>query len=72
MDSLKEHGVEKIYTCGLCYDYCVGSTAIDAAMNGFETYLITDATRGVAEDTIETMKKKLVDARVQFIKSCEV
>ena len=50
-DKLKGLGVTKVYCCGLAFDYCVGSTAEDAAKNGFETYIISDATKSVAEDS---------------------
>ena len=45
---LQSKGVKKIFCVGLAFDYCVGSTAIDGAKNGFETYLVTDATKSVA------------------------
>ncbi|MEO0625871.1 MAG: bifunctional nicotinamidase/pyrazinamidase [Bacteroidota bacterium] len=44
---LQEQGVKTVYIMGLAADYCVKFTALDALKEGFETYLITDATRGV-------------------------
>ena len=44
-DELTSRGVTEVYCVGLAYDYCVGSTAVDAAKNGFKTYLLTDATK---------------------------
>ncbi|MEL6669450.1 MAG: bifunctional nicotinamidase/pyrazinamidase [Bacteroidota bacterium] len=44
---LQEQGVKTVYIMGLAADYCVKYTALDALKEGFETYLITDATRGV-------------------------
>ena len=55
---LKEKGVRDIYVCGLATDYCVGSTAVDAAKYGFTTYLIEDAARAVAPDSEKAMKEK--------------
>jgi nicotinamidase/pyrazinamidase len=52
-DYLKEKGIRQVYVCGLALDYCVKFTALDAQSLGFETFLITDATRAVnitAED----------------------
>lgn len=46
-DYLKSHGVEQVFVCGLALDYCVKFTAFDAQSLGFETYLITDATKAV-------------------------
>lgn len=39
---LKELNVNKTFVVGLAYDFCVGSTAVDSAKNGFETYIVTD------------------------------
>mmetsp|Transcript_3088 Transcript_3088/g.2073 ORF Transcript_3088/g.2073 Transcript_3088/m.2073 type:complete len:80 (+) Transcript_3088:404-643(+) len=58
-DILREKGVTTIYCVGLAYDYCVGSTAYDGAKLGFKTYLLTDATKSVAQESHETMDKKL-------------
>lgn len=45
---LKDKGVTHVYVVGLAYDYCVKSTAIDAASEGFTTYVIEEATKAVA------------------------
>ncbi|MEO0789251.1 MAG: bifunctional nicotinamidase/pyrazinamidase, partial [Bacteroidota bacterium] len=44
---LQKQGVKTVDIMGLAADYCVKFTALDALKEGFETYLITDATRGV-------------------------
>jgi nicotinamidase/pyrazinamidase len=72
LQSLRDNQVEKTYICGLCYDFCVGRTALDSALYGFETYLIADATRGVSEDAIEVMKKRLDAAGVQLLESSDI
>ena len=59
LDELKKEGVTEVYCVGLAYDYCVGSTAEDAAKNGFKTFIVTDATRAVAPASAEAMKKRL-------------
>lgn len=33
---LKEHDIKTVFVVGLALDYCVKSTAVDAAKNGFE------------------------------------
>jgi len=35
--------------CGLAFDFCVGSTALDAQKHGFDTYIFEDATRSVSK-----------------------
>ena len=51
---LKRNGISTLYVSGLAADYCVYYTVKDAILLGYETYLVTDATRGVnlhADDT---------------------
>lgn len=44
---LQSRGIGQVFICGLATDYCVKWTALDAISLGFETYVISDATRGV-------------------------
>lgn len=46
-ERLRARGVRRVYVGGLALDYCVDATALDAAKAGFETAVITDATRAV-------------------------
>ena len=46
-DYLNGRGVGTVYVCGLATDYCVQATALDALKLGFETFVISDACRGV-------------------------
>ena len=46
---MKSKGVTHIYTVGLAGDACVKCTAIDAKLEGFETYVIREGTRSVDE-----------------------
>jgi nicotinamidase/pyrazinamidase len=63
-DYLKHKKVAEVYVVGLATDYCVKFTALDARGEGFQTFLIEDACRGVnlkPEDVskaVEEMKKK--------------
>lgn len=61
---LRENEIKNVYTVGLAYDYCVGSTAYDAAIRGFKTFLIQDATRSVAESSEKIMTEKLLSVGV--------
>ncbi len=47
---LKVHNVDTVYICGLATDYCVKYTAIDAVREGYKTFLVKDACRGVNLD----------------------
>ena len=44
---LKARGFGRVFVCGLATDYCVGWTAIDATTEGFESYVIEDASRAI-------------------------
>lgn len=46
-DFLHENQIQRLYVCGLTTDYCVKASAIDAATQGFHTYVITDAIAAV-------------------------
>lgn len=44
---LHENKITNLYVCGLATDYCVKASALDAINQGFHTYVITDAVKGV-------------------------
>jgi nicotinamidase/pyrazinamidase len=61
LEFLKEKGITDTDICGLATDYCVKDTAIDSARQGFNTTVIMDGVRAIAEDltpTLETFKKE--------------
>jgi nicotinamidase/pyrazinamidase len=47
---LKARGFKRAFVCGLATDYCVGWTAIDARDEGFDSFVIEDASRGIDND----------------------
>lgn len=69
---LLDNGITQVMTCGLAYDFCVGMTSLDSAEHGFVTYLIDDAVRGVAENSIEEMKAKLEGVGATIISSDQI
>ena len=44
---LKERGIENVFIVGIATDFCVAWTAIDAAKLGFNSFVISDATKGI-------------------------
>jgi nicotinamidase-related amidase len=44
---LREHGVRRVFVCGLATDYCVKATALDAKAAGFDVIVIEDASAAV-------------------------
>jgi nicotinamidase/pyrazinamidase len=47
---LRGMGVSDVYLAGLAGDFCVYFTAKDALAEGFQTYIIEDATRSISKD----------------------
>jgi len=44
---LRERGLNRVFLCGLAYDYCVGYSALDARRLGFEAVILQDACRAI-------------------------
>lgn len=66
----------RVFISGLAFDFCVGWTAIDAVIDGFEAYIIEDATRAVNIPangdyigSVATMRKDLERFGVRMITS---
>jgi len=45
--ALKERGIQRLFFCGLAYDYCVHFSAMDAVSLGFTACVIEDACRAI-------------------------
>jgi len=69
---LKKHGITDVYVTGIAFDYCVGYSALDAVSEGFRTFVVEDACRGVAPETIDAMKKKLQAVGVKLVNSASI
>ncbi|WPC75642.1 bifunctional nicotinamidase/pyrazinamidase [Vibrio porteresiae] len=71
---LREHNYTDIYIVGLATDYCVKFTALDSVSCGFNTFVISDACRGVnihpedSNNALEEMK----NAGCHIVTSAEV
>ncbi|MEW6709098.1 MAG: bifunctional nicotinamidase/pyrazinamidase [Candidatus Riflebacteria bacterium] len=73
-DWLREKQVKKVYVMGLATDYCVKFTALDAASEGFNTWLVTDGCRGVnlQPGDVEKALAEMQKAGVKLIESKEI
>lgn len=60
---LTDNNVDTVYLAGLATDYCVKNTAVDSVKNGFITYVVWDASKGVYSKKSEPETKK------EFIKN---
>jgi nicotinamidase/pyrazinamidase len=67
---LKERGIKKVFITGLATDFCVAWTAMDARANGFEVYVVEDATRGInLNGSLDAAWKKMTTMGIHRIQS---
>lgn len=68
-DYLKKKNISKVYVVGLAIDYCVKFTALDSLSEGFDTYIIKDAVRGVNinKDDSKIALKEMKDKGIKII-----
>jgi nicotinamidase/pyrazinamidase len=59
-DYLRGNWVQKVYFTGLAGDFCVAYSVIDAIKEGFDTYLVEDATRPIDPKGFDIMKEKII------------
>jgi nicotinamidase-related amidase len=66
-DGLREEGVTDVYVVGLAGDYCVKYTALDAAAEGFRTFIIEEGTRAVDAAGWEDCRREIEEAGVKIV-----
>lgn len=71
-EMMRDHGVRTLVFAGLAFDYCVGWNALDAKAEGFDVYVVMDATKGIAPDSIKDMEDKLQAAKVKMINASDL
>jgi len=65
---LKERGVQRVFCVGLATDYCVRFSAEDAIKEGFETYVIESACRGIdMEGSVDAAKESMNALGVRLV-----
>jgi len=58
--------LKRIFVCGLALDYCVYWSAVDGVRKGFETLVIPELCKGIAEDTTEKAMKDMIEKGVKL------
>ena len=61
---LRQNGFKRVFLCGIATEYCVGFSATDGVEEGFEVYVITDATASFGNDEYEPMHQRWDDCGV--------
>jgi nicotinamidase/pyrazinamidase len=70
---LRERNLQRLFLCGLAYDFCIRYSAIDGKALGFETIVIEDATRPVnLPNTVAETNEVLATANVPRIQSTDI
>lgn len=70
---LDELDAQRIFLAGLATDFCVKWSALDAAKLGYETYLVTDAIRGInIDNSVAQALEEMKEAGVTFTTSKEI
>ncbi len=67
-------GIKRCFFLGLAFDYCVAHTAIDAAADGFEVYIVEDLTRAVdaSPAALTSLRHRLTTLGVGVIRSEDI
>jgi nicotinamidase/pyrazinamidase len=65
-DRLKTFGIGRLAVCGIATEYCVRTTAIAAAVAGFDTAVICDLTRPVKPEAPEAVFRELAEWNVKL------
>ena len=76
---LRERGLQRLFFCGLAFDFCVGHSAVDAVRLGFKAFVIEDLSRAVdlpgigeAPGTIAAIQGSLQAAGIGLIHSSSI
>lgn len=64
VEAVKETGRRKLIIAGLWTEICVAMSAIQAAGEGFEVYVVTDASGGVSKEAHDVAVRRMVQAGV--------
>lgn len=61
---LRQNQIKRIFLCGIAMEYCVGYSALDGRSEGFEVFVISDATARFNNADTEPMLAKWREAGV--------
>jgi nicotinamidase/pyrazinamidase len=65
---LRERSIDTLYLCGLATDFCVKWSALDGRKEGFDVFVVEEATRGIDQDgSLDAAWKEMNEAGVQVI-----
>lgn len=69
-DWLRDRGIMEVFLCGLATDFCVSWSALDAVKEGFKTFVLEDACRGIdVGGSLAAAKQQWKDKGIETISS---
>jgi nicotinamidase/pyrazinamidase len=71
-DYLRGKEVDQVYVSGLCGDICVFYTAMDSLGEGFQTYIVEDATRPLRFEDFKSTNKQFMEKGGRLISSAQI
>lgn len=69
---LKEKDIKEVFFCGLAADICVYYSILDAVNEGFQVYLVEDASQPLDQSKFDDLKCDLAQAGVRIITSYDI
>lgn len=64
---LRTEGISDVVVTGIAGDFCVQSTALHSAEDGWRTYVVEEAVRSVTEEGWQTVKLEMIKAGIQIV-----
>jgi nicotinamidase/pyrazinamidase len=65
---LRERGLRRVFVAGLAFDFCVRYSCEDARREGFETFVVEDACRGIdVEGSMQAARRALAGLGVRSV-----
>ena len=65
--AMRLKGIKRVFLAGWAFDFCVGESSIAYKVQGFDSFVVVDATRSVGELTAQQMDHKLVAYDVSIV-----
>jgi nicotinamidase/pyrazinamidase len=70
---LRDHGIVRLFFCGLAYDFCVRHSAIDGIAHDYQCFVIEDACRAVdLPGSVRATDQAFLESDVQRISAADI
>jgi nicotinamidase/pyrazinamidase len=70
---LRDHGIVRLFFCGLAYDFCVRHSAVDGIAHDYQCYVIEDACRAVGlPGSVRATDQAFLESDVQRISAADI